>query len=157
MMSSHVVQPGEGESYWQPKPASGFVEVALAQRAEHAANFDVGIQHVAPGGRVRLHAHESNEELILVLEGRGIAIVDDREHVMQPGTVLHLAPGSTHQFDNHDDTHALRFYFVMLPGGLRDFFAAIGRPRVAGEKAPPPFERPADVAAIEKRTVFADI
>jgi hypothetical protein len=31
------------------------------------------------------------------------------------------------------------------------FFAAIGRPRRPGEPAPEPFERPADVHAIEAR------
>lgn len=41
-----------------------------------------------------------------------------------------------------------------MPGGLEDFFAAIGRERKAGEPAPEPFPRPADVEAIEKRTVF---
>ena len=71
-----VVQPGEGESYWQPVPACGFVEVAVADRGDGAAGFDAGIQEVAPGGHVRLHAHSAHDELILVLAGRGTARVD---------------------------------------------------------------------------------
>ena len=55
---SRVVQPGEGESYWQPVPANGFVEVAVAQGDGSGARFDTGIQEVAPGGHVRRHAHD---------------------------------------------------------------------------------------------------
>jgi hypothetical protein len=44
--------------------------------------------------------------------------------------------------------------WTYLPPGLDDFFAAIGRPRRPGEPAPEPFERPADVQAIEARTGY---
>jgi hypothetical protein len=39
---------------------------------------------------------------------------------------------------------------VVSPHGLEHFFEAIGRPRHAGEPAPAPFARPADVVAIER-------
>ena len=47
--------------------------------------------------------------------------------------------------------------WVLVPGGLEDFFQAIGRPRQAGEAAPEPFARPENVAEIEAATVFAAI
>jgi quercetin dioxygenase-like cupin family protein len=155
--SSRVVQPGQGESYWQPVPARGFVEVAIAQRDDDGPRFDAGIQEVSPGCEVRLHAHGANEELILVLDGEGEAVVDGARHPMRPGTVLHLVAGSPHQFINADAKRPLRFYFVLLPGGLRDFFAGIGRPRQAGDPLPEAFPRPDDVEAIERRTVFAPL
>ena len=154
-IGSRVIQPGEGESYWQPVPANGFVEIALAQHRDTGLGFDAGIQEVAPGAHVRRHAHEVNEELILVLDGHGTAELDGNEHVMQPGSILHLVPGSPHSFHNGHEREPLRFYFVLLPGGLREFFAAIGRPRRAADPVPDPFPRPGDVAAIEARTVFA--
>jgi hypothetical protein len=40
--------------------------------------------------------------------------------------------------------------WVISPPGLENFFAAIGRPRRAGEPAPAPFARPEDVVAIER-------
>ena len=75
---------------------------------------------------------------------------------MRTGTILYLAPGSRHQFINQGNI-PLRFCFVLTPGGLKDFFSAIGRPRTPGEDAPTPFERPADVKSIEKRTVFGSV
>lgn len=41
-----------------------------------------------------------------------------------------------------------------MPGGLSDFFSAIGRPRQQGELVPEPFPRPDNVAQIEADTVY---
>ena len=48
----------------------------------------------------------------------------------------------------------MTFLWILMPGGLDDFFAQIGRPRTPGEPAPEPFPRPENVAEIERRTVF---
>ena len=47
--------------------------------------------------------------------------------------------------------------WTLLPGGLENFFAAIGRPRAANEASPVPFERPANVEEIERNTVFGGL
>jgi quercetin dioxygenase-like cupin family protein len=154
---SRAVQPGEGESYWQPLPANGFVELALTQADNtNGPGFDVGIQEVAPDCSVREHVHDHHEEVIIVLEGDGTVTIDGEAHPMHAGTILYLAPGSRHQFINHGKI-PLRFCFVLTPSGLKDFFSAIGRPRKPGEDAPEPFERPVDVKSIEKRTVFGSV
>ena len=154
---SRAVQPGEGESYWQPLPANGFVELALTQADNtNGPGFDVGIQEVAPDCSVREHVHDHHEEVIIVLEGDGTVTLAGEAHPMRAGTILYLAPGSRHQFINQGKI-PLRFCFVLTPSGLKDFFSAIGRPRKPGEDAPEPFERPADVKSIEKRTVFGSV
>ena len=152
--TSFAVQAGETESYWQPVPANGFVEVHVSHR-RHATEtpFECGIQAVAPGGHVREHAHDPHEELILVIDGEGTAVIGGERHPMRAGTTLYLAPRQKHTFINEGSV-ALRFYWVLMPGGLSDFFSAIGRPRHAGEPAPAPFPRPDNVAQIEADTVF---
>jgi quercetin dioxygenase-like cupin family protein len=133
------------------------VELALAQAVNsNGPGFDVGIQEVALECSVREHVHDHHEEVIIVLEGDGTATIDGEAHPMHTGTILYLAPGSRHQFINQGNI-PLRFCFVLTPGGLKDFFSAIGRPRTPGENAPEPFERPADVKSIEKRTVFGSV
>lgn len=151
---SFAVQPGAAESHWQPVPANGFVEVHVSRhRTATHTPFESGLQEVAPGGHVREHAHDPHEELILVVEGTGTATIDGETHPMQAGTTLYLAPRSRHRFDNHGDG-PLRFFWVLMPGGLSDFFAAIGRERRAGDPVPAPFPRPDDVERIEADTVF---
>ena len=114
----------------------------------------MGTQTLPPGGRVRLHAHDTSEEVLYVIAGEGSAEVDGNVHRMAPGTTLFLGHNVPHTFVN-DGPDALKWVWFFMPGGLEDFFAAIGRPRAAGEPAPASFERPADVDAIERRTVFA--
>ena len=152
--SAFVVQPGQGESFWQPVPANGYVELGVSGRAHPSiANFDTGTQAVAPGCFVRQHQHDEFEELILVYEGRGTAHVEGEEHPMQPGTTLYLGPRCRHKFVNTGDSD-LRFFWVLMPGGLSAFFEAIGRRRTPGEPAPSPFPRPDNVEQIERETVF---
>jgi len=51
----------------------------------------------------------------------------------------------------------LKMLWVLMPGGLEDFFEAIGRPRRPGEPAPEPFPRPENVEEIECATVFSGL
>ncbi len=150
-----VLGPDDGPGYWQPEPANGHVTVRVAPglvAMEHP--LAMGTQTVAPGGFVREHAHDRHEEVIHVIAGRGVAVVDGVEHPMASGTTLFLGRNRRHKFVNtgSDD---LTFVWVITPNGLEDFFQAIGRPRQPGEPAPDPFPRPADVLAIERRTAFA--
>jgi quercetin dioxygenase-like cupin family protein len=151
-----VVPPGQGESYWQPVPANGHIEVLVApHRVGMDHKFAFGTQTVAPGCHVREHAHDRNEELIYVLSGTGRAVLDGESMPMRPGCTIFLGKNRRHMFVN-DSSEDLRWVWLIVPNGLEDFFQAIGRPRAEGEPAPPPFARPADVLEIERRTVFAE-
>ncbi len=149
-----VVQPDEGESYWQPVPANGYVELRVSHlRHPSIEGFDTGIQAIAPGGFVREHQHDEYEELILVYEGEGTALVDGEPHAMQPGSTLYLGPRRRHKFVNTGERE-LKFFWVLLPGGLSEYFQTIGRRREPGEAPPAPFPRPEDIERIERQTVF---
>jgi quercetin dioxygenase-like cupin family protein len=152
--TSFATQPGSAESHWQPQPANGFVEVHVSRhRSKTRTAFESGLQEIAVGGHVREHAHDPHEELILVMAGSGTAVIDGERYAMQPGTTLYLAPNSRHTFLN-EGQEPLKFFWVLMPGGLSDFFAAIGRERQAGQPAPAPFSRPVNVDQIEADTVF---
>jgi len=147
-----VLQPEEGESYWQPVPANGYV-VNKLQPENWDGPFSLGIQVVAPHSFIRRHVHDRNREAIFVWGGRGKAVVDGAEHPMQPGTVIGLPAGVEHMFVNESEEE-LRLLWILAPHGLEEFFRLVGRPRRAGEPTPEPFPRPADVLEIEAATVF---
>ena len=150
-------QPGEGVKFWQPVPAGGFVELRVSrQQTQMDQSFESGVQVVAPGGYVREHQHNDQQELILVYQGSGMAIVDGEEHPMQPGSSFYLPPQKPHKFVNTGETD-LAFFWVFMPGGLADFFTRIGRLAQSGESLPQPFPRPDDVGEIEKSTVFGPL
>ncbi len=144
-----------GRSYWQPEPANGYVTIHLTPRQTGSISASMGVQSIAPGGRVREHAHPDQEEIIFVLAGRGTALVDGVAHPMSPGSSFFLGKGARHTFINDTDAD-LQYTWTILPGqGLHEFFASIGRPRAIGQLPPAPFPRPDDARAIELRTGFA--
>jgi quercetin dioxygenase-like cupin family protein len=149
-----ILAPDDVPSFWQPVPANGFVRNILNHAMTGgAANFSMGTQTVAPGCFIREHTHPDNEEIIHVIEGRGVARVDGVETAMPKGTTVYVGRGRLHHFLNPHDT-PLTFVWLMLPGGLDRFFAEIGRERIVGQPTPEPFPRPANIAEIESRTVF---
>jgi mannose-6-phosphate isomerase-like protein (cupin superfamily) len=149
-----VLGPQEGESFWQPVPANGFVRNLLNDKAVASENrFALGTQTVAPRSFIREHTHDRNEEIIFVVRGRGIARMDGVDHPLEEGSCVFVGRDRLHHFLNpHDEP--LTFLWLIMPGGLDDFFAQIGRPRRIDEPAPEPFPRPDNVAEIEARTVF---
>jgi quercetin dioxygenase-like cupin family protein len=150
-----IVAPDESDSYWQPVPANGFVRNILnSAMTGGAVNFSLGTQTVAPGCFVREHTHPDNEEIIFVIEGAGIARIDGVEHPIPKGACVYVGRNRLHHFLNASTTEPFTFLWLMMPGGLDNFFAEIGRPRRLGDATPSPFPRPANVAEIERRTVF---
>ncbi|MFC7397353.1 cupin domain-containing protein [Chelatococcus sp. GCM10030263] len=150
-----VVQPGQAASYWQPVPANGQIEVIFAP---HLVAMELpigfGTQTVPPGGYVREHAHDRNEEVIYVVRGTGRAMVDGVEHPMSPGSAFFIGKNRRHMFIN-DGREELSWAWLIVPNGLEEFFRLIGRERAPGEPAPAPFPRPDNVLEIERQTVFA--
>ncbi len=149
-----VVQPDEGESFWQPAPANGYAEVKVSRRNAPVDTFSMGIQVIAPGGHIRDHWHDTREELLFFFAGTGTAIVNGAEHPIVPGTTVYLPPWNKHKLVNDGDAE-LKMMWVLMPGGLEDFFEAIGRRREPGEPTPDPFPRPENAEEIEANTVFA--
>lgn len=151
-----VVQPGEARSYWQPVPANGYSDVHVAPDVTGSRTLSMGIQTIAPGGHVREHWHDRNEEVLHFIQGTGTAYVDGVPHPIRPGTTIYLGPWRKHKFVNEGTTE-MKMLWVLSPPGLENFFAGIGRPRSPGEPTPEPFARPDNVAEIERRTVFAGL
>ena len=148
-----VLQPEEGQAYWQPIWANGYSIVKLSPKHGGPDDLAMGVQVIAPGGYVREHSHTPNQEILFCFEGKGTILVDGVPHPFVPGTTVYAGPGVKHKIIN-DGPGELKMTWTYLPPGVDDFFAAIGRPRRPGEPAPKPFERPADVHAIEARTGY---
>jgi quercetin dioxygenase-like cupin family protein len=150
-----IVNPGEGQEFWQPVPANGHIAIHLTPRlVAMDVPLALGTQTVAADCYVREHAHDRHEEVIHCLEGKGCAVIDGIKHTMVPGMTIFIGKNRRHMFINQG-SQDLRFMWLMTPNGLEDFFEAIGRPKHPHQPAPEPFPRPADVLELERRTVFA--
>lgn len=154
MGEAHVLGPKDGAQFWQPVPANGFVRNLFSSSMIVTQNrFAVGTQTVAPRSFIREHTHDRNEEIIFVIEGKGICRMDGVEYPLEKGSCVFVGHNRKHHFLNpHDEP--MTFVYIFMPGGLDEFFAEIGRPKHEGEPTPEPFPRPDNVAEIEARTVF---
>jgi mannose-6-phosphate isomerase-like protein (cupin superfamily) len=66
-----------------------------------------------PPGRAPEHSHPY-DELVLILDGAGIAHIGGAEHALTPGTCLHLPPGLRHCLENNGSA-TLRVLGVFHP------------------------------------------
>jgi quercetin dioxygenase-like cupin family protein len=153
-----VLRPGEGQNYWQPVPANGFIAVRIAPDiVEVETPFSLGTQTLPPGGFVREHSHPHHDEVLHFISGKGVALVDGEEHAAEPGVTIFVGRNRRHKFINTSETGELHWLWFIQPNGLEDFFREIGREMRPGEAAPNPFARPDNVLEIESRTAFAPL
>jgi quercetin dioxygenase-like cupin family protein len=148
-----VLGPDEGEGFWQPRPAVGYVMNKLTPYNTPYDNFAMGLQVLEPGAHVRRHAHERQHEVLFCYQGTGYAELGSERYDVAPETMILVGRGVQHKIVNTGDGQ-MRLLWTISPAGLEDWFRAIGRPRQAGEPRPAPFERPADVAEIQARQRF---
>jgi len=109
-----VLQPEEGQSYWQPIWANGYSIVKLSPKHAGPDNLAMGIQVIAPGGYVREHSHTPNQEILFCFAGKGTIIVDGVPHPFVPGTTVYAAPGVRHKIIN-DGPHELKMTWTYPP------------------------------------------
>jgi len=55
-----------------------------------------------PGTTIAEHPHEGNEELYMILEGTGIALLDGERYPVGPGDTYICGDGHTHGIENGD-------------------------------------------------------
>jgi quercetin dioxygenase-like cupin family protein len=149
------MQPNEGRSYWQPVPASGHADPKLIPANTRFDGLSMGFQTIAPGGRIREHSHGGQIEIQVCFRGHGQVVVEGTSHPLVPGTACFLGYDVRHELIN-EGPEELVMLWVVAPPGLEHFFEAIGRVRRPADPAPAPFERPADVVAIERRLGLND-
>jgi quercetin dioxygenase-like cupin family protein len=144
-----VIQPSEGDSFWQPVPANGHADPKLTPANTRYGDVSMGYQTIAPRSRVREHSHADQIELQICFRGGGRVVVDGVSHPLVPGTACFLGYDVKHEIINETDEELVMLWLVS-PAGLENFFKAIGRPRTPGDPAPTPFARPENGVAIER-------
>jgi quercetin dioxygenase-like cupin family protein len=149
-----VLGPQDGPSFWQPVPANGFARNLFNDKTTGSAHkFSLSVQSIAPGGFIREHTHSGNDEIGYVVSGKGFFRLNGVDHPVEAGSAVFIGVNHKHMWIN-PGPEPLTFMALFMPGGLDAFYAEIGRERKAGEPAPEPFARPANIAEIEARTVF---
>ncbi len=75
----------------------------------------VDLYCLEPGQSQKVHAHDSQDKVYVVLEGRGRFTLDGGEHALQAGEALVAAAGSQHGVANDSRERLLLLVFVAPP------------------------------------------
>ena len=69
------------------------LESVLSAQREHG--MSVSVVHFTDGARTNWHEHPG-EQVLYILEGAGRVGTEDEQFLVQPGDVVHAAPGERH-------------------------------------------------------------
>lgn len=73
---------------------------------------------IEPGQETSESYHKIAEECYYVVEGSGVAMLDDTEHLLEAGDFLRLPPGTRHRFETGES--ALVMLDLHCPGSRPD-------------------------------------
>ena len=125
---AYVLQGAEGETVVRP---SGDIVIKV-DPTRGAPNIAMGTQHLKIGAGIPVHRHVMMDEILLVQDGRGAAIVNDTRVPIEKGSTIYVPKGQWHGFENPDAT--LDLVWIVTPPGLEAFFREIGHPPGAPPK-----------------------
>jgi mannose-6-phosphate isomerase-like protein (cupin superfamily) len=148
-----VLRPEDGEAIWQPRPSTGFIVNKLNPYNCPFDHFSTGLQILEAGTHIRRHAHERQHEILFCYRGEGYAEIGEARHALTEESMMLIGRGVQHKVVN-TGIGQMRLLWIISPPGLEDWFRALGRPKQPGEDEAPLFERPANIAEIEKQQRF---
>lgn len=82
-------------------------EFQLLRRELGVSSFGINLVKLEPRQRLRVHKHERQEEVYLVLEGELTLIVEDQPEVLGVGDLARVAPELRRQLTNPTDERVL--------------------------------------------------
>ncbi|HXV72845.1 MAG TPA: cupin domain-containing protein [Acidimicrobiia bacterium] len=81
----------------------GIESVRLTPQPLAGQGFSMGITSFPPGASIRLHSHNTIEQ-VTVVEGAGVAVIQGEELPARPYDTTQIPAGAFHRFVNTGDT-----------------------------------------------------
>lgn len=105
-----------GRTFARVRAHGGAREIEFARVVERPGGSlrFIDLSVLAPGADIGLHTHErDNEEMYVIVSGRGVMSLDGEEFEVGPGDVILNRPGGTHGLRNTGDAE-LRMVVVEI-------------------------------------------
>lgn len=141
-----LLNQGEGDSYW----VLGDLYTFKATGKQTNGAFTIIDQIIQPQSGPPPHIHHREDEAFYVLEGQFSFLSGGTQGVFEAGSFVYIPRGTLHTFKNVGELPG-RLLVTITPGGLEDFFRAIGTP-ATDPTTPPAF----DPAVIDKLMRLAE-
>ena len=76
---------------------------------------DVGIANWPHGEAGTVHVHEWQDEVYIILRGKGRVIFEGKEYIVEPGDMMHAASGEAHATVEGLTEGGVDLFFALLP------------------------------------------
>ena len=86
--------------------------------------MSVGITIISPGDKTKYAAHETSEEIMYIISGRGEVVIDDVKSKIYPDMLISVPIASMHQLINTGD-ESLKVIWVFSPSGPEEEYIDI--------------------------------
>ncbi len=95
---------------------SGGATWRLARKTLGAESFGFNVVDIEAGGQIPAHSHagDNQEEVFIILEGKGTIVTDDEEHEAPAGTFCRFAPEVNRTIRNESDA-TVRALLIGVP------------------------------------------
>jgi len=91
------MEAGTSRTRIDPLSTERFVSL---RRALGVTTFGINQMVLGPGQRMRIHRHQRQEEVYLVLEGRLTILIEAQETDLEPGELMRIGPDVRRQLVN---------------------------------------------------------
>lgn len=82
-------------------------------------DFALGMTVIKPGKKHEAHAHDGNQEVMIIYEGTGLAIINDVETAICKGDIISVEKSEPHGFINTGEDN-LKILWIYYPPGAAD-------------------------------------
>jgi len=80
-----------------------------------AQRVQLVVMSLAPGEEIGLETHDDGDQFIRVEAGKGKAILDGQEHVLEDGSAVVIPGGTQHNIINTSRQEPLKLYTIYSP------------------------------------------
>lgn len=106
-----------------PIPGKVFISEKL-----NTTSVEISFQVLGAGKKIPFdHRHNENEEVYIVLKGKGEFIVDDETTEVKEGSIVRIAPPAKRRWKNNSDDDLLVMVVQGAEGSLNKFTVTDGR------------------------------
>jgi mannose-6-phosphate isomerase-like protein (cupin superfamily) len=78
-------------------------------------NSQLVLMSLAPGEDIGMETHDHVDQFFRVESGKGLAILDGKEHMLEDGFAVVVPAGSKHNIVNRSKTEPLKLYTIYTP------------------------------------------
>jgi len=118
---AQAAPPGEASS----RAGAGSIFIKVDPRGG-SQYLSLGTQHLPPTTGIRVHRHVGSDEVLFVLDGTGVGILDDARFPLEKGSCMFIPKGAWHGIENPDSE--LWLLWVVTPPGLDRLLREIASP-----------------------------